>query len=148
MGMESDFRPEDKGRMGKDEAHDVANKLKVLAEGTGEEVKGKYGGMENSITAGDYDEALGALSQMENAPQNIEAQRSILEKLGRGALGAIALVTGRVPESQLERDNKGYPIQPTFAEKFHYFADGSELKEAKRKILDLQRKADFVAKEK
>src|ERR1035437_8054414 len=100
MGMESGFRPEDKGRMGKDEAHNEANKLKVLVEGTGEQ---------ESITAGDYDEALGALSQIENAPQNIEAQRSILEKLGRGALGAIALVTGAVPEHNLKRDNKGYP---------------------------------------
>ena len=136
MGMESRMRFEDQGPES-NKAHEEANKLKVLVEGTGEQ---------ESITAGDYDEALGALSQIENAPKNIEAQRSILEKLGRGALGAIALVTGRVPEHQLERDSKGYPIQPTVGEKFHYFADGSELKEAKRKILDLQRKADFVSK--
>lgn len=146
MNMESGPRLEDKGRMNEDEAHNEANKLKVLADGTGEKVKNKYAGMEKSITAEDYDEALAALYQIEHAPQNIEAQRSILEKLGRGALGLMALVTGEVPERKLKHDEHYRIVPPTWSEKFHYFADGSELKEAKEKILYLQRSADSVTR--
>ena len=133
MGMESGFRPEDKGRMGKDDARDEANMMKSIMGDS------RFPENHPDITPDDYNRAMLIIDEILAAPKDIEAQQTIISKAGRGALAVLGFILG--PESF------SAPFGVNRKILFDAIIEDPELRGAKDTISYYKKEADRIARE-